>query len=244
MDKQDTTMRRYLGERANLVGAIRLPNTAFKANAGTDGTTDILILQKRHSDTLATGEPWCDLAMHETAEHGQLHINEYFAKNPHMRLGRMVVEGGMYRSNDPALAGELTPDLLATAISSLPVGIMFPRPRSQIEPTFESADLSGVKEGAFAFRGGQLLIRNGSRFDPAGFSATVTARVRGMMAIRDAVRAVFQSQLDDGSDDHITEARKELNKVYDDFLWQHGPLSSSENIKAFANDPDHRILLS
>jgi N12 class adenine-specific DNA methylase len=244
MDKQDSTIRSYLAERANLMGAIRLPNSAFKANAGTEVTTDILFLQKRTAGTPAAGESWCDLAAHDTAEYGQLFINEYFARNPHLMLGRMVLEGSMYRGNEPTLDGDLTPDLLARAVSSIPAGIMAPRPRSHIVAAIEPADFDAVKEGAFALRDGKLTVRNGATFDPVNLSSTADSRVRGMMAVRDAVRAVFQSQLDDAPEERITETRRRLNEVYDDFQWRHGPLSSRENIKSFAGDPDHPLLLS
>ncbi len=244
MDKQDSTIRRYLADRANLVGAIRLPNTAFKANAGTEVTTDILFLQKRTPGTLPAGDPWCDLAPHETADEGQFFINEYFARNPHMMLGHMAHEGTMYRANDPTLVGELTPEILARAVATLPAGIMTNRQRTGIEHSTEPADVSGVKEGAYALRDGNLFIRNGAGFEPANLPATATSRVRGMMAVRDAVRAVFQTQLDDAPEERISEARKRLNEIYDDYVRRHGPLSSRENIKAFADDPDHPLLLS
>jgi hypothetical protein len=244
MDKQDPTMRRYLSERANLVGAIRLPNTAFKSNAGTEVTTDILFLEKRTPGTLATGHAWCDLAPQGTADDGQFLINEYFARNPQMMLGQMALEGNLYRSNEPTLKGELTPEILARAISSLPEGIMATRGRAHSEPLPEPADVSGVKEGAFALRDGQIVIRRGATFEPANLSVNASSRVRGMMAIRDAVRTVFQTQLEDASDERIAEARKLLNDIYDAFVWRHGALSSRENIKAFAEDPDQPLLLS
>ena len=244
MDKQDSTIRRYLAERANLVGAIRLPNTAFKANAGTDVTTDILFLQKRTPGTLATGDSWCDLAPHGTAEGGQFMINEYFSRNHHMLLGQMEREGTMYRGNEPTLVGELTPEILDRAVSLLPAGIMATRRRVRSEPVMEPSDVAGVKEGAYALRDGKLLIRNGASFDSANLSATTDSRVRGMMAVRDAVRAVFQTQLEDAPEERITEARKRLNEAYDSFVRRYGALSSRDNVKAFAGDPDQPLLLS
>ena len=107
MDKQDETIRRYLAERADLVGAIRLPNTAFKANAGTEVTTDILFLQKREPGTPARANAWLDLAPVETPD-GPIFINEYFARHPEMMLGEMRLEGTMYQRDEPTLAGELT----------------------------------------------------------------------------------------------------------------------------------------
>src|ERR1017187_757617 len=122
MDKQDSTMRRYLAERADLAGAIRLPNTAFKANAGTEVTTDILFLQKRAPGTAPHGATWRDLAPIYTPD-GTTSVNEYFARHPEMMLGRMRLEGSQYRDREPTLAGELSPERLKQAVASLPEGI-------------------------------------------------------------------------------------------------------------------------
>jgi N12 class adenine-specific DNA methylase len=242
MDKQDDTMRRYLSERADLIGAIRLPNTAFKANAGTEVTTDILFLQKRTPGMLACGETWRELAPHGTAQEGQFFINEYFARNPQMMLGTMALEGTMYRGAEPTLEGELTPGLLFGAIARLPAGIMTPAKRRT--HTEAPADVSGVKDGAFTIRDGELFVRNGATLEPTKFSISTTARVRGMIAIRDTVRLVFQTQLSDAGDDRIIEARQLLNSVYDSFVRNYGPLASKENIRAYAGDPDQPLLLS
>jgi len=137
MDKQDSTMRRYLAERADLVGAIRLPNTAFKANAGTEVTTDILFFQKRAPGNIPSrergtassgiapsreGEAWRELAAIDTPD-GAVSVNEYFARHPEMMLGQMRLEGTMYRDREPTLAGELSPERLKQAVASLPEGI-------------------------------------------------------------------------------------------------------------------------
>src|SRR5436190_7962501 len=103
MDKQDSTMRRYLAERADLVGAIRLPNTAFRANAGTEVTTDILFLQKRAPGNPPRGDAWRDLLALDTPD-GPVAVNEYFARRPEMMLGEMRLQGSMYRDREPTLA--------------------------------------------------------------------------------------------------------------------------------------------
>src|SRR3954452_12717322 len=106
MDKQDCSIRRYLSERADLVGALRLPNTAFKANAGTEVTTDILFLQKRPPGARPRENPWLELPRIETAD-GTVLVKEYFACHPAMMLGQMRLEGTMYKSNEPTLEGDL-----------------------------------------------------------------------------------------------------------------------------------------
>ena len=246
MDKQDATIRRHLAERADLVAAIRLPNTAFKANAGTEVTTDILFLQKRAPGAPANGESWEELASVATPD-GPVSINEYFARHPEMMLGEMRFERGMYNAREPTLAGEFSPERLATAIASLPSGI-YPRPelhaRRRVIAQPDSAATETVKDGAFAERDGVIVVRNGAEFEPLHLSESVAARVRGMMVVRDAVRLVFQTQLNDEPEANILNARQLLNRSYDYFVRRHGPLSSKENVKAFAGDPDHPLLLS
>jgi len=255
MDKQDATIRRHLAERADLIGAIRLPDTTFKANAGTEVTTDILFLQKRMPlaltreltlDAPANAESWQELAAIETPD-GPVSINEYFVRHPEMMLGEMRLERGMYNAREPTLVGKFSAENLASAIASLPTDI-YPRaekipPARQITQA-ETAALDTVKDGAFAERDGAIVVRTGAEFEPLHLSESVAARVRGMLAVRDAVRLVFQTQLNDEPETRILEARLLLNRAYDVFVRRHGPLSLKENVKAFAGDPDHPLLLS
>jgi N12 class adenine-specific DNA methylase len=250
MDKQDSTMRRYLAERADLVGAIRLPNTAFKANAGTEVTTDILFLQKRAPGLVRRGEEWRDLATIDTPD-GAVAVNEYFARHPEMMLGQMRLEGTMYREREPTLAGELSPERLKQAVASLPEGICATRNTGpdRARPPPEDKDLaeidgSDVKDGAYAIRDGLLAIRRGAVFETAKVPGSVAWRIRGMLAVRDSIRVVFRTQLDDAPEERIAEARLLLNDIYDSFVSRYGPLSSRDNVKAFAGDPDQPLLLS
>ena len=245
MDKQDPTIREHLAESADLLGAIRLPNTAFKANAGTEVTTDILFLRKRRPGEKPAGHAFLALAPIDS-EDGPIHVNEYFVRHPQMMLGRMKLEGTMYRGGEPALVGTLSPELLSQAVTSLPEGAYIPKDqgRPPPQPVHEPEAFEGVKEGAFAERNGQILIRSGDRFEPANISEGPAARVRGLMAVRDAVRYVFKTQLEDAPEPEIIEARRMLGRMYDAFVHRHGPLSSRENIRAFAGDPDHPLLLS
>ena len=247
MDKQDATIRRYLAERADLVAAIRLPDTAFKENAGTEVTTDILILQKRAPGNTPRGEPWQDLASVATPD-GDIPVNEYFARHPEMMLGEMRLEGSMYRDKEPTLAGELSPALLDRAVSSLPQGILSGMERDRAPPPQNTApeggDGSEVKDGAYAVRNGLLVVRRGSEFDPAKVPGALAWRIRAMLPLRDAVRTVFQTQLDDAPEERIVEARLRLNELYDSFVRRYGALSSRENVKAFAGDADQPLLLS
>jgi len=246
LDKQDHGIRRYLADRADLLGAIRLPNTAFKANAGTEVTTDILFLQKRAPGSPASGEAWQDLAAIDTPD-GAILINEYFARHPGMMLGEMRLERGLYNAREPTLAGDLSPERLLAAVSALPARIYSNthdrRSGAAVIPA-EIPVIDGVKDGGFAERDGVIVVRSGDHFETLSLGASTAVRVRGMMAVRDAVRLVFRSQLDDAPEERITEARRLLNDLYDSFIYRHGPISSRENVKAFAGDPDHPLLLS
>ena len=245
MDKQDDTIRRHLAEHADLLGAIRLPNTAFKGNAGTEVTTDILFLRKRQPGAQPAGEAWTKLATIDSAD-GPIEVNEYYARHPEMMLGRMKLEGTMYRGAEPTLAGQLTPELLGRAVKALPIGAYVPKDegRGPPPPVLEAEAFAGIKDGAYALHGGAIVMRSGNGFEPASLSSDAAARVRGMMAIRDGVRLVFKTQLDDAPEERIVEARKLLGNLYDSFTYRYGPLSSQENIRAFAGDPDQPLLLS
>ncbi len=169
-----------------------------------------------------------------------------------MMLGQMRLQGSMYREREPTLAGELTAERLKQAISMLPEGICAARrvgPAEHARPPPESqelldADSEGVKDGAYAIRNGLLAIRRGAVFETAKVPGSVAWRIRGMLAVRDAIRIVFRTQLDDAPEDRIAEARRLLNDIYNSFVDRYGPLSSRENVKAFGGDPDQPLLLS
>jgi N12 class adenine-specific DNA methylase len=245
MDKEDSTVRRHLSNGSVLLGAVRLPNTAFKANAGTEVTTDILFLQKRSPETSSRNENWIDLRSIETPD-GTLEINGYFARSPEMMLGRMGVESGQY-GPAPTLLGSLVRGDLAKAVSRLPSDVYKVR-GSHVPVMRGQADqvpvLGEVKEGGLADRDGRIVVRRGGTFEPLLLPALVGARIRGMLRVRDAVRDVFRTQLIDAPDESIVKARQHLNQTYDFFASRFGPLNSRENVKAFASDPDHPLLLS
>ena len=185
MDKEDSTVRRHLADGSILPGAVRLPNTTFKSNAGTEVTTDILFLQKRAPEMRASGEGWFDLRSIETVD-GQLDINEYFARHPEMMLGHMGMESGQYGTS-PALIGSLEPSDLAKAVSRLPSGIY--KVRDSHGPVMRGqADqvpaLGEVKEGGLADRDGRIVVRRGDTFEPLNLPSSVGARIRGMLQVR------------------------------------------------------------
>jgi N12 class adenine-specific DNA methylase len=245
MDKQDETVRKYLAEKADLLGAIRLPNTAFKGNAGTEVTTDILFLKKRQPGIQTAGHAWQQLGV-VASEDGPIPVNEYYARNPERMLGTLKLEGTMYRGAEPTLEGTLTPELLASAVRSLPEGAYIPKDEGRGPPPkiLDAEAFTGIKDGAYAERDGQIVIRSGDTFEATSLPASAASRIRGMMAVRDAVRLVFKTQLDDAPEHRITETRQLLNEIYDSFVHRHGPLTSRENLRAFGGDPDQPLLLS
>ena len=148
MDKQDETVRKYLAEKADLLGAIRLPNTAIKGNAGTEVTTDILFLRKRAPGSQPSGESWQHLETIGSPD-GPIAVNEYYARRPEMMLGTMKLEGTMYRGAEPTLDGTLTPDILKRAIDRLPKRAYIPKDESRPPPQIHDAgDFTGIKDGA------------------------------------------------------------------------------------------------
>jgi hypothetical protein len=178
MDKQDSAVRRHLGESADLLGAIRLPNTAFQANAGTSVTADILFLRKREATARPAGHAWEGLRPIET-EDGPAVINEYFAAYPEMMLGAPSLGQGQY-GREFALVGPFDATALRRAIERLPFNVY--RPRTANSPTVISIpDSYGqVKDGAYVEHEGRLYIRQADSFQPAQVSGTTAARIRGL----------------------------------------------------------------
>jgi N12 class adenine-specific DNA methylase len=245
MDKQDSSVRQHLSESAALLGAIRLPNTTFRANAGTDVTTDILFLQKRPAAREHAEESWTKLGVLQTRD-GGLEINEYFVRRPEMMLGQMGVERGQYGTPTPFLAGTLDRTALKGAISRLPAGVYSASRHAHKTSTEQHLhEVKDVKDGGLTDRDGQIHVRRGDAFEPLTLSASMSARIRGMLQVRDAVRMVFQSQLSQNIDESVVlKVRNDLNRTYDYFVSRYGPLNAKENLRAFADDPDQPLLLS
>ena len=161
-------------------------------------------------------------------------------------LGRMEIGHGRY-GLVPELIGTLDATILNEAISRLPGNVY--RNRESLGPVVRTGleqvpAVGAVKEGGLAEHDGQIVIRHGDIFEPLALPASVRTRIRGMLQVRDAVREVFRTQLSDGDDRNIVDARNHLNRTYDFFVSRYGPLNARENLKAFAGDPDHPLLLS
>jgi N12 class adenine-specific DNA methylase/predicted O-methyltransferase YrrM len=249
MDKTDDSLRRLIASQADLIGAIRLPNTAFKRNANTEVTTDILILKKRRPMEIGKGENWTETVDYTNNAGETFRLNEYFVKHPHMMLGEMRLEGRMYARNEPTLAdtGKDLKVALAEAVQKLPVNIYQPINRPNGLATADSTIPApgDVKPNAYTLHQDEIAIREGNELIPLPHLPVQTKlRIRGMIQVRDAVRQCLRTQLDDADEDEILLARQQLNQTYDRFVARFGPLSDRANASAFRVDPDLPLLFS
>ena len=241
MDKENSAVRKYLAQRADLIGAIRLPNNAFKANAGTEVTSDIIFLQKR--DRITDIEPdWVHL---DTDENG-IRMNAYFVKHPEMVLGNMVMESTRFGMDSTCRAYEDADlsDLLSEAVQNLHAQIT----EYEVEELDEE-DLSipadpAVRNFSYCLVDGKVYYRENSRMYPATLSVTAENRIRGMIAIRECVRRLIEYQTENYPDEEIRREQAELNRLYDDYTKKYGLLSSRGNGLAFGEDSSYCLLCS
>jgi N12 class adenine-specific DNA methylase len=249
LDKVNSHLRAYLSDKADFLGAIRLPNTAFKRNANTAVTTDIVFLRRLAAGERPSGTTWLDLAEHANRDGAVFQINEYFAANPHMMLGHMANAGTMYRSDEPALVADER-DLsaaLGEAVASLPRGIYRSAERNASEPPNRETMIApdDVKENAFTLHDGGIAICMGGTLTPTLNLPDETARrIRGLIKVRNAVREALRTQLEDLTDQEIVDARRRLNFAYDQFVARFGAINESANRRTFRGDPDLPLLCS
>ncbi len=244
LDKQDPSVRKYLAARAELLGAIRLPNNAFLSNAGTSVVSDILFLQKR--DRPAIGEPaWVHLG--QSAE--GYTINQYFADNPHMVLGRLTEESTQYGRMEYTVApipGAELSEQLNEAISH--IGGSFQEQEHDFdEPAEETEWLPAdpaIPNYSFGISGGKLYYRIDSQMKPADASITAQGRIRGMIGLRECTRRLIEHQMDNAPDEIIQREQARLNALYDRFSAQYGPLTNRGNSMAFSDDTAYPLLCS
>jgi N12 class adenine-specific DNA methylase len=249
LDKLDSTLRELLSQRTELLGAIRLPNDAFKRNAGTEVTTDIVMLRKLRPGETPTGPAWKELAEHTNDQGEAFSINEYFAARPEMMLGRMRLTGRMYRDNEPTLEpdGRDLAEALAQAIKRLPQNIYQAHTHQIAEPALEETIPAPdfVKPNAYCIHDGMVCIREENVLRPlTDLPSDTRGRIRGMIVVRDAVRDCLRAQLDGSGEERVVETRERLNLDYDRFVMRFGPLNLRANQRAFDGDPDLPLLLS
>ena len=244
MDKASPEVRKYIAQRAELLGAIRLPDNTFKANAGTEVTSDIIILQKR--DQIIETEPeWVHL---DTDENG-ITMNRYFVSHPEMILGEMKMESTRFGMDSACKAYEdiSLSELLSEAVQQIDGEI--PEYESEIDQISDEQDTPipadpNVRNFSFALVEGKIYFRENNQMMPAKVSMTAENRIRGLVEIRDSVRRLIQYQTDDYPEEMIQTEQENLNRLYDAYTAKYGLINSRGNYLAFASDESYFLLCS
>ena len=242
LDKENSAVRRYLAQRADLIGAIRLPDNTFKRNAGTEVTSDIIFLQKRDHIT-DLDQDWVHL---DTDENG-IRMNSYFVQHPEMILGDMVMESTRFGPDSACKAreGEDLSQQLANAIQFLQAEI---KPY-ELEELDEGEDHSipadpTVKNFSYTVVDGQVYYRENSLMHPVEVSVTAENRIRGMIELRECVRRLIEYQTEGYPDEDIAAEQQKLNVLYDSFTAKYGLINSRGNKLAFSEDSSYCLLCS
>ena len=240
MDKENSNVRKYIAQRAELLGAIRLPNDTFKGNAGTEVVSDILFLQKR--DRLIDIEPdWVHL---DTDENG-IRMNSYFVQHPEMILGEMKMASGRFGPEatcEPFDNADLS-ELLNEAVSNIHGEISEYEVADELEEEDNSipADPT-VRNFSYTVLDDKIYFRENSRMSPVEVSATAENRIKGMIGIRDCVRSLIELQTEDYPNSEIKQAQEKLNTLYDSFTKKYGLINSRANTSAFSDDSSYALL--
>ena len=240
MDKENSNVRKYIAQRAELLGAIRLPNDTFKGNAGTEVVSDILFLQKR--DRLIDIEPdWVHL---DTDENG-IRMISYFVQHPEMILGEMKMVSGRFGPEatcEPFENADLL-ELLNEAVSNIHGEISEYEVADELEEEDNSipADTT-VRNFSYTVLDDKIYFRENSRMSPVEVSATAENRIKGMIGIRDCVRNLIELQTEDYPDSEIKQAQEKLNTLYDSFTKKYGLINSRANTSAFSDDSSYALL--
>ena len=243
MDKDTPTVRKYISRRADLLGAIRLPNNTFKDAAGTEVTSDILFLQKR--DALSSEEPdW----VHLNTDANGLKMNQYFIDHPEMVMGEMREVSGPYGPETACLPieGRDLGDQLAVAIQSIQGSVteyVMDDPETKGEDTSIPADPE-VRNFSYTIVDGKVYYRENSRMNPVEVSVTAANRIKGLIGIRDCVRTLIEYQTEDWPDQDIQAQQRKLNALYDAFVDKYGRINSRANSSAFSIDSAYFLLTS
>ena len=245
MDKASPEVRKYIAQRAELLGAIRLPNNTFKANAGTEVTSDILILQKR--DRVMDIEPdWVHL---DTDENG-VTMNRYFVEHPEMVLGEIKMESTRFGTFEPVCKARKDiplSELLSNAVQRINGEI--PELDNGVDEISDEQELSvhadpNVRNFSFTLVDGRVYFRENDRMQPASVSMTAENRIKGLIQIRDCVRKLIEYQTDDYPEEMIRTEQENLNRLYDVYTAKYGLINSRGNYLAFASDESYFLLCS
>ena len=245
MDKASPEVRKYIAQRAELLGAIRLPDNTFKANAGTEVTSDILILQKR--DRVMDIEPdWVHL---DTDENG-VTMNRYFVEHPDMVLGEIKMESTRFGTFEPVCKARKDiplSELLSNAVRRINGEI--PELDNRVDEISDEQELSvpadpNVRNFSFTLVDGRVYFRENDRMQPASVSMTAENRIKGLIQIRDYVRKLIEYQTEDYPEEMIHTEQENLNRLYDAYTAKYGLINSRGNYLAFASDESYFLLCS
>ena len=250
MDKNNPAIRKYIAERAELVGAIRLPNNAFKGNAGTEVTSDIIFLQKREYPIELTQDnmpSWIDLGKTEDG----LTVNQYFIDNPDMVLGKIVEGNKLYgHGADDTMCipieGADLKEQLAAAIKNIRFKATAAAAETS-EDIFDDENIDiplNVRNFSYAVIADNVYYRNNSDFEKFEGKKSDIPRIKGMIEIRDCLREVISCQIDNGSDEQLQALQEQLNSLYDSYVEKYGRLNTKQNIAAFKEDSAAPLLTS
>ena len=240
MDKETLAVRKYIAQRAELLGAIRLPNNTFKGNAGTEVVSDILILQKR--DRLIDIEPdW----VHLDADENGIKMNSYFVQHPEMILGEMKMVSGRFGMEATCVPYENAD--LAAQLDEAVANIHGEITEYEVEEELEEEDNSipadpTVRNFSYTVVDNKIYYRENSRMTPVEVSATAEHRIKGMIAIRNSVRTLIELQTEDYPDSEIKAEQERLNRLYDTFSGKYGLINSRANTSAFSQDSSFSLL--
>ena len=240
LDKENPSVRKYIAQRADLLGAIRLPNNTFKANAGTEVTSDIIFLQKR--DSITDIEPdWVYLGENDDG----IKMNQYFIDNPEMILGNMEMISTRFGYDSACISdGENLGDKLERAISNIHAEVKeYELDDIGEEDNSIEADLT-VRNFSYTLIDDKIYFRENSRMYPQELAMTTENRVKGLIEIRDCVRTLLEYQTEDYPDEDIKREQVKLNQLYDRFTKKYGLINSRGNNSAFSNDSSYYLLCS
>lgn len=240
LDKENPSVRKYIAQRADLLGAIRLPNNTFKANAGTEVTSDIIFLQKR--DSITDIEPdWVYLGENDEG----IKMNQYFIDNPEMILGNMEMISTRFGYDSACISdGEKLEDKLERAISNVHAEVKeYELDDIGEEDNSIEADLT-VRNFSYTLIDDKIYFRENSRMYPQELAMTTENRIKGLIEIRDCVRTLLEYQTEDYPDEDIKREQVKLNQLYDRFTKKYGLINSRGNNSAFSNDSSYYLLCS
>ena len=242
LDKENSSVRKYISQRAELLGAIRLPNNTFKKNAGTEVTADIIFLKKRDKITDIEDE-WVELAEDENG----IRMNKYFVDNPDMILGKMEMKTTQFGMDSTCIPYDNVSlkELLNNAIEHIYAEIE----DYQIDDLDDEEEISipadsSVRNFSYTIVDEKIYYRENSRMYLQDLPLTTINRIKGMIAIRDCVRTLIELQTDDASEEEIKAEQGKLNNLYDNFTKKYGIINSRANEKAFSEDDSYYLLCS